>query len=143
LNHSQWNPKARSKDNKAVREHHKRQIRLVLVNTLLLEFSVHAQKGVRVMQIGVVIEFVRVAVVRVRMLMLPHDGIAKEGHAPDGPIIDDRVSTGGKVPRVVSHGTHQPSKYGKEKASRNASLKLETVCVMCERMIQVEAVPNQ
>jgi hypothetical protein len=131
LNHSQWNPKARSKDDKAVREYHKRQIRLILVNTLLLELSMHTQKCRKVMQIGIVIKLVRVAMVCVRMLMLPHDGIAKEGHAPDSPIIDERVTASGKVTPVMSHGSHQPSEYGKEKATSNASLDLETVR-MCE-----------
>jgi hypothetical protein len=50
----------------------------VFVNALLLESSMSSQKSMKVMQVGVMIKFVCVAVVCVGMLVLPHDGIAKE-----------------------------------------------------------------
>ena len=54
------------------------------------------------MNVRVMIKVVCMAVVSIRVLVLPHDGIDQECDAPKAQVVDPRLATCGIVPRVVS-----------------------------------------
>ena len=66
-----------------------------------LTASVNSKKEHKVVHVRVVLNLVGVAVVRVSVLVLPLNGVAKQGHCPDGPLVDGRGTTNGKVTAIV------------------------------------------
>jgi len=89
----------------------------------LLEASMHSEKRAKMVQVWVVIVRVGVAVMCKGVLVLPHDGIAQERHAPDGHVVDPGSTTGRKMARVVAQCSNQPAKDCKEETPNDTSLK--------------------
>jgi len=112
-----------SEHDKGVREHNVQPARLVFVYILPLEFAVNTDEGVEVVEVGVSFEVIRMAVMSVRVLVLPNNGIAQQAHSPNANVIDKRSTAGREVPGIVAQRSKKPPKNGKQKAPGNTSLK--------------------
>jgi hypothetical protein len=58
----------------------------------------HAEKPLKVVKIRIIFKVISVAMVRIGVLMLPHDRVAKESHTPKAPVINPRLSAHCIVP---------------------------------------------
>lgn len=75
-----------------------------------------AKQDIKMMQVGIVFKVVGMTVMSVRVLMLPHDGIAQKRHGPNTHVVHDRMMTAdGKVTGIVTQGTNEPTKDGQTK----------------------------
>ena len=117
LQQIEWNPQARSEDNKGIGKHNKWPVALVFVIVVLLYSTMNTKQQVKMMQIRIMIKFVGMAVVRIGVLVLPHDGIAQQRHAPNTDIIDQRTTRGRKVAGIMAQGANQPTKDSKQKGT--------------------------
>lgn len=122
LDHGHWDPETGTEAHKTIGKDDVRQVGLVLVNIGSLESSVNAQERDKMVQIGVMIKGIGVAVMGVRMLVLPHDGIAQKGHGPHSPVVDPRLSARGVVASIVAESSYQPAEYGQGETSEDTSL---------------------
>ncbi len=122
LHHIQWNPDACTKHHKGICKEYIRPEPLILVVALLLDTPMNTQQQIKVMQIWIMIVVVGVTVMRIRVLVLPHDGIAQQGHAPKTNVIDKRRSGRCKVASIVPKGTNQPPKDSKQKGANQTPL---------------------
>ena len=69
----------------------------------------HAKQRRKVMQVGIVVELVGMRVMCECVLMLPHDGVTQEGHAPYASIVNERHSTDAVVTSVVTQSAQKPA----------------------------------
>jgi hypothetical protein len=87
LNHAPWNPNGSSKHNEEIGKHDARKIRLTFVNAFVWKRFVNPQQHFKMMQIWIVIKVIGKGMMGTRVLMLPQDGVANHGHAPNTPFI--------------------------------------------------------
>jgi hypothetical protein len=59
---------------------------------------------------------------RIRVLVLPYDGIGHKGQGPETHVVDPWPAARGKMARVVAQGTRKPGKNTKQYAPKIASL---------------------
>ena len=74
----------------------------------------NTQQQVKVVQIWIVVVFVGVAVVRVSVLVLPHDGVTEQRHAPKTNIVYEGISRGCKMSSIVAECTYEPPEDSKK-----------------------------
>ena len=79
----------------------------------------------KMVQIRVMIKGIGMTVMSVRMLMLPHDGVAQKGHGPHTAIIDPRRSAGRVMASIMTESSHQPAKNSQKETSQNTSLDIQ------------------
>lgn len=77
LNHPPRNPNASTEDHKGIRKEHVDSLRLIPVDFLVAKLSMDPQQRCEMMQVRIVINIVRMTVMRKRMLMLPQNGVAE------------------------------------------------------------------
>ena len=87
----------------------------------------HTEKRNKVVQVWIVIKRVGVAVMRKRMLVLPHDGVAQERHGPNSRVVDPGSSTGSEMAGIMAQRANQPSENCQHETSQDASLYIGTV----------------
>mmetsp|Transcript_25649 Transcript_25649/g.36178 ORF Transcript_25649/g.36178 Transcript_25649/m.36178 type:complete len:98 (+) Transcript_25649:753-1046(+) len=82
----------------------------------------NSNQPIEVMNVRIVFKIVGMAMVRVRMLMLPHDWITQQGHAPNCPFVDPSSTGNGEMSSIVSEGSNQPTEDGKQERTEKRPL---------------------